>query len=220
MITPLLHASALTKLYGMRPVLRGVDLQVDRGEFVTVLGPNGAGKTTLLRILATLNRPNGGTLNIGGVDALTHAAHARTAIGVVSHHTLVYPDLTPYENLRFAGQMQGMDTRRDLPARIEAVLRRVNLWSRAHDFARTFSRGMLQRLSIARAILHDPALLLMDEPYTGLDQTSAQALSELLHDVAVSGRAVVMTTHELSRGLEHVTRYTHIAQGKLVEGRP
>jgi len=217
---PLLQASALTKLYGMRPVLRGVDLQVERGEFLTILGPNGAGKTTLLRILATLNRPNGGVLKIGDIDALTNPTQARTAIGVVSHHSLVYPDLTPYENLRFAGEMQGMDTRRDLPARIEVVLRRVNLWSRAHDFARTFSRGMMQRLSIARAILHDPALLLMDEPYTGLDQTSAQSLSELLRDVAVSGRAVVMTTHELSRGLEYVTRYAHMAQGKLVEGRP
>lgn len=217
---PLLQASALTKLYGMRPVLRGVDLTVDRGEFLTILGPNGAGKTTLLRILATLNRPNGGALTIAGVDALQQPALARTTIGVVSHHSLVYPDLTAYENVRFAGQMQNIDGQPNFAARIEAVLRKVNLWSRAHDFARTFSRGMMQRLSIARAILHDPDLLLMDEPYTGLDQTSAQALSGLLHEVAVSGRAVIMTTHELSRGLEHVTRFAHMTQGRLVEGRP
>ncbi len=235
----LLTATALTKLFGMRPVLRGVDLYVDRGEFVTILGPNGAGKTTLLRILATLSTPNGGTLSIGGIDALKDAAKARANIGMVSHHSLVYPDLTAYENLRFFARMYGLreirNQRLEIGAtqspispkqglvnlqspdqRIEEALRKVNLWNRAHDYARTFSRGMTQRLTIARAILHNPPLLLLDEPYTGLDQASAQNLSALLREVALSGRAVVMTTHELGRGLEGVTRFVQVEQGKLV----
>jgi heme ABC exporter ATP-binding subunit CcmA len=230
----LLTATNLTKMFGMRPVLRGVDLAVAPGEWVCVLGANGVGKTTLLRILATLAKPNSGTIHINGVDALQNAAHARRFIGVVSHHSLVYPDLTAHENLQFFARLYGLETTASalavaqspgssaqLPiSQIEDALRRVNLWSRAHDYARTFSRGMTQRLSIARAILHNPPVLLLDEPYTGLDQASAQALSALLGEVALSGRAVVMTTHELSRGLDHVSRYVHIAQGKLAEGKP
>jgi heme ABC exporter ATP-binding subunit CcmA len=232
-MTALLLASTLTKLFGMRPVLRGVDLSVDRGEFVTILGPNGAGKTTLLRILATLSTPNSGSLMINGIDARKDATKARAHIGMVSHHSLVYPDLTAYENLQFFARMYGLEIRnwrleikcsqspisnlQSLEQRIEEALRRVNLWNRAHDYARTFSRGMTQRLAIARAILHNPPLLLLDEPYTGLDQASAQNLSALLREVALSGRAVVMTTHELSRGLEGVTRFMQVEQGKLTE---
>ena len=211
----LLDAQSLTKLYGMRPILKGVSLQVQQGELVCLLGANGAGKTTLLRILATLSRPNSGTLQIGGVDALKDPNRARTFIGRVSHHSLIYPDLTAIENLYFFGQMYGM-SKQALGLALEAVLRRVNLWTRAHDPARTYSRGMMQRLTIARAILHNPPLLLLDEPYTGLDQASAESLSLLLREVALSGRAVVMTTHEMGRGLEGVTRFVRVEQGKLV----
>ena len=140
----LLTATALTKLYGMRPVLRGVDLSVDRGEFVTILGPNGAGKTTLLRILATLSTPNGGALNINGVDALKDATQARAFIGMVSHHSLVYPDLTAYENLQFFARMYAI-THNQQPITIEDALKKVNLRNRAHDYARTFSRGMTKK---------------------------------------------------------------------------
>ena len=213
----LLDAQAITRAFGMRPVLRGVELQVRRGECVALLGPNGAGKTTLLRILATLAQPSGGTLMIDGINALQQPAEARARIGMVSHQSLVYPDLTAIENLRFFGQLYGGVSNQ----RLETVLRQVNLWARAKDRARTFSRGMLQRLTIARAVLHDPALLLLDEPYTGLDQTSALTLSELLQEVALSGRAVVLTTHELSRGLEHVSRFLTLQSGKLaVAGAP
>jgi heme exporter protein A len=152
---------------------------------------------------------------------------------MVSHHSLVYPDLTAYENLRFFARMYGfgsMDSGSEIhqspisnlqspDQRIEETLRKVNLWNRAHDYARTFSRGMTQRLTIARAILHNPPLLLLDEPYTGLDQASAQNLSALLREVALSGRAVVMTTHELGRGLDGVTRFMQVEQGKLKEIR-
>ena len=130
---PLLQASALTKLYGMRPVLRGVDLTVDRGEFLTILGPNGAGKTTLLRILATLNRPNGGALTIAGVDALQQPALARTTIGVVSHHSLVYPDLTAYENVLVPGFIAPVNGLRNPIAKMALLLPLVELYQGLSD---------------------------------------------------------------------------------------
>jgi heme ABC exporter ATP-binding subunit CcmA len=218
----LLTATNIGKLYGMRPVLKGVSLNVERGEFVAVLGANGAGKTTLLRILATLSRPSTGSLSIAGIDALQHADRARAHIGMVSHQSLIYPDLTARENLAFFGRMYGIsDFANDASpienrkSKIENALRRVNLWNRRDDFARTFSRGMIQRLTIARAILHNPPLLLMDEPFTGLDQASAANLSALLRETAMSNRAVIMTTHELSRGLAGVTRALIIKAGKI-----
>ncbi|MCS6849005.1 MAG: ABC transporter ATP-binding protein [Anaerolineae bacterium] len=227
-MTALLSAANIGKLYGLRPVLRGVSLDVARGEFVAILGANGAGKTTLLRILATLTRPNGGTLTIGGVDALAHPDRARAFIGLVSHQSLIYPDLTARENLEFYGRMYGAVNRRlemrdssaqspisNLSSRVEEALRRVNLWQRRDDLARTFSRGMIQRLTIARAILHDPPLLLLDEPFTGLDQASAANLSALLRETVLRERAVVMTTHELSRSLDGVTRALILKDGQI-----
>ncbi len=211
-MTALLCAANIGKLYGLRPVLRGVSLDVSRGEFVAILGANGAGKTTLLRILATLTRPNGGALTIGGIDALAHPDRARACIGLVSHQSLIYPDLTARENLEFYGRIYAAA---NLSRRIEEALRRVNLWPRRDDPARTFSRGMLQRLAIARAILHDPPLLLLDEPFTGLDQASAANLSALLREAALGERAVVMTTHELSRGLDGVTRALILQGGRI-----
>jgi heme exporter protein A len=228
-MTALLKATNLGKLYGMRPVLKGVSLAVERGEFVAILGANGAGKTTLLRILATLARPSVGELTIGGIDALKHADRARTHIGLVSHQSLIYPDLTARENLAFYGRMYGIadfgfsisdsstgqSAIQNPKSKIENALRRVNLWNRKDDFARTFSRGMIQRLTIARAILHDPPLLLLDEPFTGLDQSSAANLSALLRETALANRAVIMTTHELTRGLQGVTRALVIKAGRI-----
>ncbi len=235
-MSTLLEAQSITKLYGLRPILKNINLSVKQGEFVCILGANGAGKTTFLRILATLSRPNAGALNIGGIDALKDPNQARAHIGVVSHQSLIYPDLSAIENLRFHGQLYGLPASAlatpnaisgagahanpsGSHSRIEQVLRLVNLWTRANDPARTYSRGMLQRLTIARAILHDPPLLLLDEPYTGLDQASAGALSSLLQEVALSGRAVVMTTHEMGRGLEGVTRFVRVEKGGLIEGK-
>jgi heme exporter protein A len=203
------RASKLTKFYGLRPVLKGISLDIEQGEFLAVLGANGAGKTTFLRVLATLNRPSSGALVIGGIDALKHPDQARAQIGMVSHHSMVYPDLSAFENLRFHAVMHSVETR------IEDALRRVDLWPRAHDAARTFSRGMTQRLAIARALIHDPPLLLLDEPFTGLDQPSAERLSQLLNDTAAQGRTVVMTTHEFGRGLRGLTRAVAIRDGVI-----
>ncbi len=216
----ILEARDIAKAHGLRPVLRGVTLNVAAGEFVAILGANGAGKTTLLRILATLSRPDAGSLAIGGADALRHPGQARRRIGFVSHHSLIYGDLTAAENLRFYADLYDVGHGGDaapVPARIEEALGRVNLAARAHDLARAFSRGMLQRLTIARALLHDPELILLDEPFTGLDQASARALSELLRTLAAGGRALVMTTHEFSRGLDGVTRAALIHGGRIAD---
>jgi len=210
----MLVAENLACFFGLRPVLRGVSLEVRRGECVAVLGPNGAGKTTLLRVLATLLRPSAGRLSLDGVDALEHPAQARAKLGMVSHHSLVYPDLSAVENLRFHGRLRGMGPAH-LEARIEAVLREVGLWARRNDRARAFSRGMTQRLSIARAMLHNPDLLLLDEPFTGLDQRAAADFAAMLRDQISNSRAAVMTTHELGRGMDAVTRAVIMRQGRI-----
>jgi heme exporter protein A len=223
----MLDAHELTKSYGVRPVLRGVSLSVGPGQIVAVLGANGAGKTTLLRVLSTLGKPDGGRLSVAGIDALQHPNRARRLIGFVSHQPLVYPDLTGYENLLFYARLYGFDEQSPTDNRqssivnrqssidIEALLRRVNLHMRAHDLARTYSRGMLQRLAIARAMIHDPALILLDEPFTGLDQSSARSLSAMLRELAEAGKTLVMTTHEFGRGLESVTRAALLRGGRI-----
>ena len=208
-MTLVLDAHRLTMLHGLRPVLRGVTLQVRAGEFLAVLGGNGAGKTTLLRILATLARPASGALRIGGIDALKEPGQARALIGLVSHQSMVYPELSARENLEFHARLHGISTSDG----VREALRRVNLTARADDRAGTFSRGMLQRVTIARAMLHDPKLLLLDEPYTGLDQASADTLSGLLRESAGAGRAVLLTTHEFHRGLQGVTRAVALKGG-------
>lgn len=211
----MLSVSHLTKFYGLRPVLRNLSLDVAQGEFVAILGPNGAGKTTLLRILATLMHPEGGSYTIDGIDALQQPLKAREMIGLVSHQSLLYQNLTAYENLVFYAQMYGVGKGKNVEELAKQALQRVDLLRRAHDLVRTYSRGMVQRLTIARAILHEPALVLLDEPYTGLDQTSARRLSELLEGLAVSGRTVVMTTHEYYRGINAVSRAIFLSSGQV-----
>jgi heme exporter protein A len=204
----------LTKTFGLNPVLRGLDLTVARGEFLTLLGPNGSGKSTLLRILGALARPTTGTVTIGGWELPAEASFVRMQLGVVSHMTLLYDMLTAEENLMFYARVYNLprDSRQE---RIDSLLRRVGLHRRARDVVQTFSRGMQQRLAIARAILHDPAILLLDEPYTGLDQDAAALLDELLREVAIGGRTVIMTTHDLRRGYALADRIAILNRGKI-----
>jgi heme exporter protein A len=167
----------LVKRFGLKTVLRGMDFSVEPGEFVALLGPNGAGKTTFLRILSSLSRPSMGQLNIAGYSLPGQASAVRRRLGVVSHLPLLYGDLTAEENLRFFARMY------DLPkpeGRISAVLEMVGLISRRRDLVRTFSRGMQQRLAIGRAVLHDPEVMLFDEPHTGLDQDACHMLDDVL----------------------------------------
>jgi heme exporter protein A len=208
----MIHVKGLVKSFGPTMALRGVNLSVSEDQFVTVVGPNGAGKTTMLRILATLSRPTQGVVQIGGRELPQGAAEVRRHIGLVSHQTLLYGDLSAEENLRFYGRMYNVS---DLDARIIQVLEQVGLAHRRRDPVRTFSRGMQQRLAIARAVLHRPSLMLLDEPYTGLDQDAAARLETVMSTVGTEGRTVVMTTHDLERGLAVADRVVILAKGRV-----
>ncbi|HZY42224.1 MAG TPA: ABC transporter ATP-binding protein, partial [Anaerolineae bacterium] len=175
--------------------------------------PNGAGKTTLLRILATLSRPTAGHVSVAGHALPKGADQARRQIGLLSHQPLLYGDLTAEENLRFFGRMYDVA---NLEARIVEQLDRVDLLDRRHDRARTFSRGMQQRLAIARALLHDPGVVLLDEPFTGLDPHASDRLEELLHTLNNGTRTVMMTIHDLDRGWAMCNRALVLARGKIV----
>ncbi|MGZ9223717.1 MAG: heme ABC exporter ATP-binding protein CcmA [Anaerolineales bacterium] len=202
----------LVKRFGLKTVLRGVDFEVQPGEFVALLGPNGAGKTTFLRILASLSRPSLGHVNIAGYQLPNQAAQVRARLGVVSHLSLLYGDLTAEENLRFYARMYNIP---DPELRVTEVLQMVGLESRRRDLVRTFSRGMQQRLAIGRAVLHDPDVMLFDEPYTGLDQDASSMLDEVLKTVAAQGRTVVMTSHDLARAEDLATRFDILSRGVI-----
>ena len=208
----MIEAKKVVKHFGLKPVLRGVDFRVEEGEFVALVGPNGAGKTTFLRILASLSKPNMGAISIAGYQLPGQAAAVRKVLGVVSHQPLLYGDLTAEENLNFYARMYDLAEVRD---RVEEVLTMVGLKARRRDLLRQFSRGMQQRLAIARAILHDPAVLLFDEPHTGLDQEAAAMLDGVLKEVAAEGRTVVMTSHDLIRTAELATRVDILSKGVI-----
>jgi heme exporter protein A len=209
----MIEVRKLIKLFGSKKVLRGLDLEVRAGEFVALLGPNGAGKTTFLRILASLSRPTVGDVRVAGYRLPGQAAAVRARLGFVSHMPLLYGDLTAEENLHFFGRMYSVPA---LDQRTGEVLDLVGLAPRRRDLVRTFSRGMQQRLAIGRAILHDPDVLLFDEPHTGLDQDACDMLDRVLREVAASGRTVVMTSHDLARIESLATRFDVLARGNIV----
>jgi len=202
--TAAIEAQGLVKAFGHRVALRGVSLSVADGEFLTLFGPNGAGKTTLIRILASLSRPTSGTVRVRGQDLNKAATAVRRHCGLISHEPLLYGDLTPDENLRFYARMYDVPEAR---SRIDGVLEQVGLT--------TFSRGMVQRLAIARAVLHDPDIILLDEPYTGLDLQAADMLRTMLQELVASGRTVILTTHNLEQGLEMCDRAAVLHRGKI-----
>lgn len=208
----MIEVKKLVKRFGLKTILRGLDFSVLPGEFVALLGPNGAGKTTFLRILATLSRPSLGQVQVAGYHLPNQAAQVRAKLGVVSHMPLLYPDLTAEENIRFYGRMYGVA---NMEERITEVLEMVGLENRRKDLVRTFSRGMQQRLAIGRAVIHDPEVMLFDEPYTGLDQDASEMLDDVLRSVAAEGRTVVMTSHDLARAEELATRFDILSRGVI-----
>lgn len=211
-VQTVIHVRRLIKRFGLKTVLRGLDFQVSQGEFVALLGPNGAGKTTFLRILASLSRPSIGEVRIAGYQLPNQAAAVRRRLGVVSHLPLLYGDLTAEENLRFYGRMYALD---HLDHRVIEVLDLVGLLARRRDLVRTFSRGMQQRLAIGRAVLHDPEVILFDEPHTGLDQDACAMLDRVLREVAARGRTVVMTSHDLARAADLASRFDVLSRGVI-----
>jgi heme exporter protein A len=208
----LIQVENIYKRYGPKPILRGVTLTVPAGQVMALVGANGAGKSTLMRIISGLAKPERGEVTLGGV-ALRRAGHAlRRYIGLVSHAPLLYDNLSGEENLLFFARMYDMQ---DPAARIEAVLRAVDLWSRRRDPVRTYSRGMTQRMAIARAILHDPPVLLLDEPDTGLDQASAEMLHDLIRRLGASNRAILLSTHNFERVIEWADSVSLLVGGKI-----
>ncbi|CAA9570036.1 MAG: ABC transporter, ATP-binding protein [uncultured Thermomicrobiales bacterium] len=196
--------------FGATVVLRGVDLTVPWGARLALLGPNGAGKSTLLRAIATLSRPNAGAVLLAGVDALAAPVAARRLIGVVAHQTYLYDELTALENLRFYADLYDLP---DAAGRAAALLERVGLTARRNVRASSLSRGQQQRLTLARALLHDPPLLLLDEPDTGLDLAAFGLLESLLLG---EERTVVLTTHNLRQAARLCDRYAILAGGRIV----
>jgi heme exporter protein A len=211
-MAPMIEVRKLVKRFGLKTVLRSVDFQVQPGEFVALLGPNGAGKTTFLRILASLSRPALGEVHIAGYRLPEQASAVRRRLGVVSHLPLLYGDLTAEENLQFFGRLYAVV---NLENRITEVLELVGLLARRRDVVRTFSRGMQQRLAIGRAVLHDPDVMLFDEPHTGLDQEASAMLDRVLREVAARGRTVVMTSHDLARSGDLASRFDILSRGTI-----
>jgi len=216
------EARGLTKRFGRLTALRPLDLRVSSGEVLAVFGRNGAGKTTFLHLAASLTRPTAGEVLYEGRPAAEHRRH----VGLLSHASFLYSDLTARENLEFYARLYGVEVS------VDDVLAEANLAARANAPVRTLSRGMHQRLAVARALLHRPKLLLLDEPYTGLDAVSAEKLSMRLRTFggpAFAGgfgeaspeRAVILTTHDLERGLEVATRVAILDSGRLAyDGGP
>jgi len=215
----LIDIQGLVKAYDLLPVLRQLTLQITRGEFVALLGPNGSGKSTLLRMLCGLSHPTAGLIRIGGWELPRESAAVRAQIGLVSHKSLLYDNLSAHENLRFFAQLYNLPNAQ-VEDRIRNLMTQVGLHKRTHDLVRTFSRGMLQRLSIARALLHNPDILLLDEPYTGLDQDASAVLDGLLHTVHAEGRTILMTTHDLNRAATLSTRIVILSRGIIGYDQP
>jgi heme exporter protein A len=209
----MIELTALTKTFARVPVLRSISFKVEAGEFVALVGPNGAGKTTLLRIVASLAQPTFGRVTVNGYELPSQADDVRRMLGVVSHHPLLYGDLTADENLRFYAEMYSVPNQ---SARISEVLEQVGLIKRRKDLVRTFSRGMAQRLAIGRAILHDPQIMLLDEPHTGLDQDASAMLDSVLKTVAIQGRTVLMISHDLPHALALASKVAVLSRGKIV----
>jgi len=210
---PVLDARGLGRRFGGVAALTAVELSVASGEAVAVFGPNGAGKTTLLRILATLLRPTAGTLRLFGHTVSDGGAGARRRIGFLSHQSYLYPDLTPSENLDFYARMFKVPS---AAARVREVIAQVELEGWAHRPVRALSRGLEQRCALARALLHAPELLLLDEPFTGLDVDAAATLSRMLQQTRDRGATVLMTTHDIARGFEICRRAVILVRGRLV----
>ncbi len=212
MAVPVLEAKGVKKSFGSNAVLRGVDLTVMAGERYVMFGPNGAGKTTLVKILCGLMRPDSGSVTIFRESQLDDVREIKARIGVLSHEPYLYGELSALENLEFYGRLYSVP---EVGDRIKSLLKEVGLYTRSHDRVSTFSRGMRQRLGLARALLHDPDLVLLDEPYTGLDLRATEILDRLVRERSGAGKAFIAITHDLDHGLEMATRAGILSGGRI-----
>lgn len=210
---PMVQITDLKKNYTLKPILRGINLEIQRGERIALLGANGTGKTTLLRIIAGLTQPGKGTISICGLDSIRDAQQIRRLIGFVAHQPYLYEELTALENLHFFARMYTVDHG---PERTRALLQRVGLERRMHERVGTFSRGLVQRLAWARALLHAPQVLLLDEPDTGMDQQGHELIDTLLNEHTAQGGCTLFTTHQLERALHVSDRVIILVAGRIV----
>lgn len=215
--SPLLEARGLQRSFGRVRILRGLDLTIREGEAVAVVGPNGVGKTTLLRILAGLMRPTAGQIRVLGQPLEQGSAQTRSAIGLLSHQSLLYDDLTLLENLTFTARLYDLDRPREVA---EAALAQAGLGDRAGELPRRLSRGLLQRAAIARALLHRPKVLLLDEPFTSLDAAAADRLRADLRIRLAEGLGLVLVTHHLTEVWELASRVAVLVNGGWAADEP
>jgi heme exporter protein A len=208
-----IEAKNLSKKFGHKMALRNVDIFLKKGDSLALFGPNGAGKTTLIQILCSLLQPTSGNVWVAGYEARNDREALHKIIGLISHQTFLYPHLTAYENLKFYGMMYEVDR---LNERITEVLDLVGLADHKNDVVQTFSRGMQQRLSVARAIIHDPMILFLDEPFTGLDQQGSEDFKKLILQFRGQEKTVIMASHHLHLGLELCGRVAILKAGKVV----
>ena len=206
------QASRVAKSFGRSEVLSGLDLTLDWGESVAVLGPNGSGKSTLIRLLAGLSRADSGDIRVAGLDPARHGERVRSTVGVMTHEPLLYDDLTGYENLEFAARMFRMDR---IDERIQAVAARMGVHARLHQRVGSLSHGLRKRFSVAKALLHKPRVLLLDEPESGLDGRALAVLEDVLTGHAASGGATLFTTHDLDWAVSRAGRIAIIGAGRV-----
>jgi heme exporter protein A len=210
--TPVLDVAGVERSFGAIRAVAGVSFSLRPGECLALFGPNGAGKTTLLRLLAGLLRPSAGTATLAGLGIHGSAA-ARSRIGFISHHTMLYDALSPRENVAFAARLYGLS---DIGRRVEAALARMLVVDVSDSPVRSLSRGMQQRVSIARATVHSPTLVLADEPFSGLDEGAARSLTEFLRDLRAAGTTIVVVTHNLVEGLSLASHAAIMHRGRFV----
>lgn len=211
----IISVKGLSKSFGNHQVLKNINFPVRKGSTVAIYGPNGAGKTTLFKILSTLWAPTKGSVTINNFDIITESSKVRKSIGVLSHETFLYNDLTAEENLRFYGQMYGIDSEL-LDSRIDELLEKTDITYRATDRINDFSRGMKQRLSIARALIHEPEILFLDEPYTGLDHNAVNIFDNILNDLDSQNTTKLIVSHNIEQSFELCDRAIILNNGEIV----
>jgi heme exporter protein A len=208
-----IEARGLNKKFGYKTALRNIDIFLQEGDSLALFGPNGAGKSTLIQVLSSLQQPTSGSVRIAGYEAQGDREALHQIIGLIAHQTFLYPHLTAYENLKFYGTMYAVAR---LDVRIKDVLDLVGLSDHTQDTVQNFSRGMQQRLSIGRAIIHDPLIMFLDEPFTGLDQQGREDFIKLILQFRDQGKTVIMASHDLQLGIELCDRAAILKSGRIV----
>jgi heme exporter protein A len=211
-ISPAVELTGVSRSFGLRRAVDGVDLALAAGDCLALFGPNGAGKTTLLRLIAGLLKPTKGAVHVGG-RSLRGDAAARGQLGLISHQSMLYRALTSRENVEFAARLYGVKNPRSAAMR---ALERMRIADRADAPVRSLSRGLQQRVSIARAIVHEPVVVLLDEPYTGLDAAGSAALTDMLQLLRAHGASMILVTHNVEEGLAVATRTAVMLAGRIV----